>query len=122
MTASADLADPNVFASAIDWLNATLLGTLASSVAVLAVASIGFLLLGGRLDIRRAVQIILGCFILFGASTITGGIMGAVSGSGPSSDVVAALPTHPISPVTAAAPAASSAFDPYAGAALPSRP
>jgi len=124
MTAGPDLAGPNVFASAIDWLNATLLGTLASTLAVLAVASIGFLLLAGRVDIRRAVQVILGCFILFGASTIAGGIMGAVGGPDGSAEIAAPPPppVYPAAPVGAPAPAAASAFDPYAGAALPTRP
>ena len=123
MTAGPDPAGPNVFAGAIDWLSATLLGTLASTVAILAVAAIGFMLLAGRVDIRRAVQVILGCFILFGASTIAGGIMGAVGGPDGTPGIAAAPPpaVYPAPPVSTPAPAAPSAFDPYAGAALPSR-
>lgn len=124
MTGGASPAGPGVFAAALDWLSAALLGSLATTVAVLAVASMGFLLLAGRVDVRRALQVILGCFILFGASSIAGGIMGAIGGSGPSPEVLAEISTPPVvsPPVLVASPGTPSAFDPYAGAALPARP
>lgn len=114
---------PNAFASAVDWLNATVLGTLAPTIAVLAVASIGFLLLSGRVDARRAMQVVLGCFILFGASTIAGGIMGVGDAAGELRVAEAPLsPPPPVYPPTVpSAQETPSAFDPYAGAALPAR-
>lgn len=60
--------------SALGWLQGTLLGTVATVVAVIAVASVGFLMLTGRINWRHGAVVILGCFILFGAASIVGGI------------------------------------------------
>lgn len=78
-TASAQdsFSDPNGSGPIVDalvWLQGTLLGTVATVVAVIAVASIGFLMLTGRLNWRYGATVILGCFILFGAASIVGGI------------------------------------------------
>jgi type IV secretory pathway VirB2 component (pilin) len=75
-----DAPSPNVFAAAVGWLQATLLGTVATAVAVIAVASVGFLLLSGRIDVRRGAQVVCGCYILFGASAIASGIVLALNG------------------------------------------
>ena len=114
-------AGGNVFVLAVQWLQATLLGTVATAVAVIAVASIGFLLLSGRTDVRRAVQVILGCFILFGASSIASGIMRGLAGPGPPPGTTA-LPPPPIGlPVAPDEPMKAVPYDPYAGAAVPVR-
>lgn len=63
-----------VLVSAVNWLQGTLLGTIATVVAVIAVATVGFMMLTGRINWRYGVTVILGCFILFGASTIVAGI------------------------------------------------
>jgi type IV secretion system protein VirB2 len=71
------LADPQgsgVIVSAVRWLEGTLLGTIATVVAVIAVASVGFLMLTGRINWRYGATVILGCFILFGAASIVAGI------------------------------------------------
>ena len=60
--------------SALAWLQGTLLGTVATVVAVIAVASVGFLMLTGRINWRHGAVVILGCFILFGAASIVAGI------------------------------------------------
>jgi type IV secretion system protein VirB2 len=60
--------------SAIGWLEGTLLGTIATVVAVIAVASVGFMMLTGRINWRYGATVIVGCFILFGASSIVAGI------------------------------------------------
>lgn len=77
-TASAqDMVDPagsGVLVSAVRWLEGTLLGTVATVVAVIAVASVGFLMLTGRINWRYGATVILGCFILFGAASIVAGI------------------------------------------------
>ncbi len=65
--------------NALSWLQGTLLGTVATVVAVIAVASIGFLMLTGRMNWRYGATVILGCFILFGAASIVGGIQSAAS-------------------------------------------
>ncbi|HYC96233.1 MAG TPA: TrbC/VirB2 family protein [Sphingomicrobium sp.] len=69
-----DPAGSGVFVSAVNWLQGTLLGTVATVVAVIAVATVGFMMLTGRINWRHGVTVILGCFILFGASTIVAGI------------------------------------------------
>jgi type IV secretion system protein VirB2 len=71
------LADPQgsgVIVSAVRWLQGTLLGTIATVVAVIAVASVGLLMLTGRINWRYGATVILGCFILFGAASIVAGI------------------------------------------------
>ena len=60
--------------SAAQWLQGTLLGTVATVIAVIAVACVGFMMLTGRMDWRRGGIVILGCFILFGAVSIVAGI------------------------------------------------
>jgi type IV secretion system protein VirB2 len=62
---------------AVTWMQDTLLGEVASGVAVIAVAVVGFLMLTGRLNWRYGATVIVGCFILFGAATIVGGIRSA---------------------------------------------
>lgn len=77
-----DLADPagsGVLVSAVRWLQGTLLGTVATVVAVIAVATVGFLMLTGRINWRYGATVILGCFILFGAASIVAGIQSTAS-------------------------------------------
>lgn len=77
-SASAAVAlDPegsSVLVNAVNWLQGTLLGTFATVIAVIAVASVGFMMLTGRINWRHGAVVILGCFILFGAATIVAGI------------------------------------------------
>ena len=75
----ADPAGSSVLVSAVNWLQGTLLGTVATVVAVIAVAAVGFMMLTGRINWRYGVTVILGCFILFGASTIVAGIHSAAT-------------------------------------------
>jgi type IV secretion system protein VirB2 len=63
-----------VLVSATAWLQGTLLGTAATVAAVIAVATVGFMMLTGRINWRYGVTVIIGCFILFGASSIVAGI------------------------------------------------
>ena len=114
--------EPNAVAAAVNWLSGLLTGPLISIIAIIAIASIGFLMLAGRVELRRSLRIILGCFIVFGASSIASGIMNAMAGSDVppvSTATVATPPSYPVAVVPA--PNAPSAFDPYSGAALPTR-
>lgn len=70
----ADPAGSGPIVGAVSWIQGTLLGTLATVVAVIAVAAVGFLMLTGRINWRHGAVVILGCFILFGAASIVGGI------------------------------------------------
>lgn len=76
------LPDPEgsgAIVSAVRWLQGTLLGTVATVVAVIAVAVVGMLMLTGRINWRYGVTVILGCFILFGAASIVAGIQSAAT-------------------------------------------
>ena len=60
--------------AAMSWLQGTLLGNVATAVAVMAVAAVGFMMLTGRLNWRFGATVIIGVFILFGAASIVAGI------------------------------------------------
>ena len=66
--------------AALSWLQGTLLGSVATAVAVMAVAAIGFMMLTGRMNWRFGATVIIGCFILFGAGAIVSGIQSATVG------------------------------------------
>lgn len=116
------LADPQgsspLFA-AVTWLGDTLLGTIATSIAVVAIAAIGLSMLNGRIDARRALTVILGCFILFGARDIVTGIVGLVSGGGDTSDAPRYTQSIPVPAQMPARPIRPDMSDPYAGASVP---
>ena len=59
--------------SALLWMQGTLLGNVATAVAVIAVAMVGFMMLTGRMNWRFGATVIIGCFILFGAGAIVSG-------------------------------------------------
>lgn len=75
-----DPAGSGPIVGAARWLQGTLLGTVATVVAVIAVASVGFLMLTGRMNWRYGATVILGCFILFGAASIVAGIQSSAGG------------------------------------------
>lgn len=69
-----------VIIGAVNWLEGTLLGTVATVVAVIAIAAVGFMMLTGRINWRHGAVVVLGCFIVFGAASIVAGIRSAASG------------------------------------------
>lgn len=76
------LVDPEgsgVIVGAAQWIQGTLLGTVATVLAVIAVATVGLLMLTGRINWRYGAVVIVGCFILFGAANIVSGIQSAAS-------------------------------------------
>lgn len=78
--ASPDPQGSGVIVNAFSWLQGTLLGTVATVAAVIAVAAVGFMMLTGRLNWRHGGIVIVGCFVLFGAASIVGGIRAAAGG------------------------------------------
>ena len=72
-----DPAGSGPILSALDWIQGTLLGNVATAVAVIAVAVVGLMMLTGRIHWRFGATVILGCFVLFGATTIVAGIRAA---------------------------------------------
>ena len=75
----ADPAGSGPLIGAVNWLQGTLLGTIATVVAVIAVAVVGLMMLTGRINWRYGATVILGCFILFGAASIVAGIQSSAS-------------------------------------------
>ena len=72
--AGGDPAGSGPIVAALGWLQGTLLGNVATAVAVIAVAMVGFMMLTGRMNWRFGATVIVGCFVLFGASAIVSGI------------------------------------------------
>ena len=97
----ADTFDPtasNAITFSLAWLQGTLLGIIATTLAVIAIALIGFLMLTGRIN-ARAPRVVFGCSIIFGASTIAQGIMAAGSG------VLGRYPAQPLKACFGSSPA-----------------
>ncbi|UKK86173.1 TrbC/VirB2 family protein [Sphingopyxis sp. BSN-002] len=99
------------------WAQGAALGSTATMFAVIAVAAIGLLMLSGRLELRRGITVVVGCFILFGASSIATALNG-LAGAGSDGDRrtntdLGQLPSHLQSHLP------PSAYDPYAGASVP---
>ncbi|MDE1466111.1 TrbC/VirB2 family protein [Aurantiacibacter sp. D1-12] len=105
--------------SSIGWITDTLLGQLAVTLCVLAVAFVGFSMLTGRISLRRGAQVVLGCFLLLGSPLIAASMMGMLGPSeasqlGPTDTVVyEAQPREPLPEAT---------YNPYANASLGRRP
>jgi type IV secretory pathway VirB2 component (pilin) len=117
----ADPSGPAVLASATRWLEATLLGTVATTLAVICVAWIGVMMLSGRVNVRHGITTILGCFLLFGATSIAAGIRCAAQGE----CSVGGVPVAEADPITSPFPEVKRTIssspveaDPYAGAAI----
>ena len=100
--------------AASDWITGTLLGGLAAILCVIAVAFVGLLMMSGRLAIRDAVRVVLGCFVLLGAPVIAAGLQGVAK------EAVVTVPEIQPAPIMPpeTAPRAPSTYDPYAGASL----
>jgi type IV secretory pathway VirB2 component (pilin) len=78
--AAGDPAGSSPLLAALGWVQGTLLGNLATTAAVIAVAIIGYLMLVGRFDWRRGIVTLVGIFIIFGAVTIVAGIRSLATG------------------------------------------
>ena len=79
-TMSDDPAGSTPLIAALQWVQGTLLGNLATTAAVIAVAVVGFMMLTGRIDWRRGLTVVVGCFIVFGSVAIVSGIRSLASG------------------------------------------
>ncbi|MEO7277362.1 MAG: TrbC/VirB2 family protein [Sphingomicrobium sp.] len=78
--AAPDPAGSGPIIGAVNWLQGTLLGNVATAVAVIAVAAVGFMMLTGRLNWKYGATVVVGLFILFGAASIVGGIRSVAGG------------------------------------------
>lgn len=66
---------PEAIAGTVQWLVDLATGELALVVTTIAVAIVGLMMLDGRLDWRRGARVLLGCFLIFGAGTISSAFM-----------------------------------------------
>ena len=114
----ANLTDPpptSAIMSATSWASDLLFGPLATAIAVIAIAWIGFAMLSGRIDLRRGLCVILGCFLLFGARGIAEGLRSEAKSEGVPFAAIAPPPVFAKPPPQANT---SNGYDPYAGAAV----
>jgi type IV secretory pathway VirB2 component (pilin) len=106
--------------TAAQWVVSVVTGTPAVVVATLAIAGIGFLMLAGRFPLRRGGLAIVGCFVLFGASAVAASLQTIASSN--ENDQAFIVPVEPPSPAPIpTSPVSSQAYDPYAGASVPSK-
>ena len=75
-----DPAGSSPLLAALNWVQGTLLGNLATTAAVIAVAVVGYMMLTGRMDWRRGLMVVVGAFVIFGAVTIVAGIRSLAGG------------------------------------------
>lgn len=102
------------------WVEGVLQGSVAVSIALLAIAALGFLMLRGQLPVQRGLTVILGCFIFFGASSIARGLAGATLADRESvHNFPVSLLQVPQARPDPPKPNTVMAADPYAGASLP---
>ena len=79
-TVTQDPAGSSPLVAALEWVQGTLLGNVATAAAVIAVAVVGFMMLTGRIEWRRGLTVVIGCFIIFGAVAIVSGIRSLAGG------------------------------------------
>jgi type IV secretory pathway VirB2 component (pilin) len=115
LTSLSNAPGSSTLVAAVSWLEGTLLGTIATTIAIVAVAWIGLLMLMGRLEIRRGLTVVTGCFVLFGATAIAAGIRSTVG-----SEVATTYDPPEVAPPPYVPPPQRNP-DPYAGASVPGR-
>ena len=112
-------SDGGALLAAGHWLESLVQGPLATTLAVLAVAATGLMMLSGRLAVRRGLIVTLGCFVLFGAPVISRGLFASATSiagsSGPAAPLVELTPPALLPEPRPVQPQVS---DPYAGASV----
>lgn len=107
-------SDTRPIEAAVEWITSAVLGSVAMTLCVLAVAYAGFLMVSGRLHIRQGLRVVLGCFILLGAPVIANAFLnfsqeGHQQSSQPPFAALEDDPRENLPPAD---------YDPYAGASL----
>lgn len=96
------------------WLDSLLDGQLPIVVCSIAMAVLGLAMFGGRLNIRRGAKLILGCFLVLGASTIATGLTQQSDNSIVEAEILVSPSVAPDLPQKKS----QQTNDPYAGASL----
>ena len=114
-------SDGTALLQAAQWCEAVARGPAMTIVATLAIAGIGMGMLGGRVSARRGLSAVIGCFVVFGAPTISLGLMSAASTmtdtAYPEPLPAVIVPGPQPDPPQRPQPPLNN--DPYAGAAVP---
>ncbi|MEO6215199.1 MAG: TrbC/VirB2 family protein [Sphingomonas sp.] len=121
-----DPPDASPIVAAVSWVQGTLLGTVATASAIIAVASVGYGMLSGRASWRHGSRVVLGCLILFGAPSVVRGVQSRIGTYLPSDLPIPAYPVAREAPPQLVIPEvpqqpSDQSYDPYAGAAAPSQ-
>lgn len=106
--------DHSALVAAVEWPRDLVTGTFGITLAVLAIAWLGFAALQGRLPVRDGIRIVIACFILFGASLIAQGLSSLAQASAGPTEAYSAPATAPV-----VLPSQPPKFDPYARASVP---
>ena len=98
------------------WFDVVLAGPLALTICsiAIAIAVLGLAMFAGRFEIRRGATVILGCFVVLGASSIASGLVGRPAASTVAADASIANPPQSQMPQRND----RKVDDPYAGASL----
>jgi type IV secretion system protein VirB2 len=119
----APLAGDGSLVAASRWLTDLLAGQIATTVAVLAVAFVGVRMLTGRLSVKAALRVVVGCFVLFGSSVLVKGLILAARDAGtPMAPPSATSYQAPPRPTPIAPPSSGNPFDPYSTVTPATRP
>ena len=97
-----------------NWMSSFVVGELAVTLCVVAVAFLGFLLLSGRIAVRRGITVLLGSFVVLGAPIIAAAFTGLARNGGTWDYQL--YVGDSTTPVGRELPTAT--YDPYAGASL----
>ncbi|MFN5643569.1 MAG: TrbC/VirB2 family protein [Sphingobium sp.] len=111
-----DAPASSAIAASAAWVSDLIVGPLATFIAAIGIAWMGFAMLSGRLAVRRGLAAVLGCFLLFGAKGIADGLREATAVDVSSRTAIVPPPPH-----FAKTPKRSidtNNYDPYAGAAV----
>lgn len=107
------ISESSAIAAAGAWVAGVATGSIATGIATIAIAGVGFSMLAGRIDVRRGAAVILGCFIVFAAPALAGAFVQWAAGGEDERLAAAAAPMAPTP-----APPPQQPRDPYAGASL----
>lgn len=118
MTSLSDPSSSNAITDGMAWVQGVALGTTATILSVVAVAAFGLLMLPGRLELRRGLSVVIGCFILFSASGMAKALVGAAMSQSMTTPPSSLSRDAPIAAVRDPGQRPSS-YDPYAGASVP---
>ena len=122
MESLADAPAASVLAADAQWIEHLITGSLTATLAIIAVALVGFAMFGGRLPVRRGATVLIGCFVLFGAPAIAHGLLSFVLSDAGLPIAANTAPGVQIPPNLPQQPQSANPFDPYAGAAVPTKP